>query len=325
MGESVGAWLDWEITSTRVLSCSMSDMAEVDLGMNVVHRCVNSLSLAVVNMLGNMTTSVLSPLESICFAGLSFVLVGFVLDCNSIHLRLIKRVCLLYCNQCARLFFSMDSGTGMGLFSNLLLVEALAVLLLLVGDHGPGGDLRAIFQGMLYLYGDILDFSFQYGVFKITLFAFMVGLYLDNMSEPENPVYAFSFQLFKVISANLTSEGLNSLIESTPQLELFECLVCVSLLRSLFPSMGSYFIYMAARRVFVLFPDLTPLLFFALLWVDFLPVTCRGWVGELCCIYIVTSVASFLITMTPGGVIVVLVLAHYMDVALQMYIQSKKQ
>jgi hypothetical protein len=303
----------------------MSEMAEVDLGINVVHRCVNTLSLAVVNMLGSMTKSMLSPLESICLAGILFVVVGFVLDANSVHLRLVRRVCLLYCNQCARMFFTMDGGTVMGLFSNLLLAVALAVLLLLVGDHGPGGDLRAIFQGMLYLYGDILDFSFRYGVFKITLSALMVGLCLDNMIEPDDPVYAFSVQLFRVVSANLTSKGLNALIESTPQLELFECLMCVSLLRLLFPSMGSYFIYMAAQRVFILFPDLAPLLFFALLWIDFLPLSCRGWVGELCCIYIVTSVASFLITMTPGGVVVVLVLAHYMDVSLEIYIQSKQR
>ena len=123
----------------------MSEMAEVDLGINVVHRCVNTLSLAVVNMLGSMTKSMLSPLESICLAGILFVVVGFVLDANSVHLRLVRRVCLLYCNQCARMFFTMDGGTVMGLFSNLLLAVALAVLLLLVGDHDPGGYLRAIF------------------------------------------------------------------------------------------------------------------------------------------------------------------------------------
>jgi hypothetical protein len=295
-------------------------MAEINLGMSVVHRCVNTLSLAVVNAMGAATAEYFSPLESLCLAGLAFVIVRFILDGETIHLRLLNRVCLLYCNQRARMLFTMDQETLMGMFSNLLLAVALAILLMVMGDnHGPAGDLRGILEGMVYLYGDIMDFTFGFGVFKITLCAFMVGLVLDGLKEPDDPVYVFCTRMFKIISANLTSQGIDMLIQSTPSLELFECLLCVSVLRLLLPSMGSYFVYMAAQRVYSLFPGLAPLMFFAVLWLDFLPETSRGWVGELCCIYVVTSIAAFLLTIPFGGVVVTLVLAHYMDFALTSF------
>jgi hypothetical protein len=78
---------------------------------------------------------------------------------------------------------------------------------------------------------------------------------------------------------------------------------------------------MAAQRMYFLFPGLAPLLVFAVLWLDFLPVTSRGWIGELCCIYVVTSIATYLLTIPIGGVVVVLVLAHYMDFALTLEFQ----
>ena len=296
-------------------------MAEIDLGMTVVRRCVNTLSLSVVNSLNAVTREYFTPLESLCVAGLAFVVIGFVLGGQHIHLRLLKRVCLLYCNQRARMFFAMEQGTLLSLFSNLILAIVLAILLMIMGENGPGGDLRGIFEGVLYLYGDILDFAFEFGVFKVTLCAFMVGYFLDCVDEPGDPVNMFCIRLFKIVSANLTSQGLDMLIQSTPQLELFECLACVAILRLVLPSMGSYLIYMAAQRMYFLFPGLAPLLVFAVLWLDFLPVTSRGWIGELCCIYVVTSIATYLLTIPIGGVVVVLVLAHYMDFALTLEFQ----
>ena len=280
---------------------------------SIVHRCVNTLCLAVVNLLSGASNEYFTALESLYVAGLALIIVCYVLDGESIHLRLLKRICLLYCNQRARLLFVVDQGTVLGLFSNLMLAVILAIFLMLMGDGGPGGDLRGIFKGMLYLYGDILDFAFEYGVFSVTLCAFMVGLFLDSLGEPEDPVYMFCVQMFKIVAANLTSQGLDLLIESTPPLELFECLVCVSILRMLLPSMGSYLVYMAARRVHFLFPGLSPLMCFAVLWLDFLPLISRGWIGELCCIYVVVSIAEFLFTIPVFGVVVVLILAHYMD------------
>lgn len=294
-------------------------MIALQLGVNVVHRCVTSLSISLVNALRDFTNQYLSPIESLCLAGLAFVLCRFILDGKSIHLRLLNRVCLLYCNQTARMLFAFDPMSLMGMFSNLILAVSLAILLMLMGDTGPGGDLRSIFEGMLYLYGDIMDFAFDFGVFKVTLCAFMVSLLLDGFSSPSDPVYAFCVRLFKIVSANLTSQGLDMLVQSTPLLELAECLVCVSLLRGLLPSMGSYFVFMAARRIYVLFPGLAPLMFSAVLWLDFLPVSSRDWVGELCCIYVVTDVATFLLGIPIGGVAVVLVLAHYMDFMMTLY------
>ena len=293
-------------------------MSEIELCMSIVHRCVTTLSLAVVNMLSVASNEYFTALESLYIAGLAFIIVGFVLDSQSIHLRLLKRICLLYCNQRARMLFAMDQGTLLSLFSNLILAIVLAILLMVMGDRGPGGDLRGIFEGMLYLYGDIFDFAFEFGVFAVTLCAFMVGLFLDSMEEPEDPVYLFSIRMFKIISANLTSQGLDMLIQSSPQLELFECLVCVAILRMLLPTMGSYLVFMAARRVYFLFPGLSPLMFLAVLWLDFLPLVSKGWIGELCCIYVVTSIAEFLFTIPVGGVVVALILAHYMDYMLTL-------
>jgi hypothetical protein len=280
------------------------------LGMNALHRCVNTLSLSLVNVMSAETDKYFTPIESLCVAVLAFIVVGFVLDGKSIHLRLLNRVCLLYCNQRARTLFIEDQGTVMGLFSNLILAVSIALLLMLTAGRG---DLRDIFEGMLYLYSDILDFTFAFGVFKITLFAFGASLVLDNFAESVDPVYSFVVQLFKIVSANLVSQGINQLIQSTPVLELCECLACVAVLNLLLPSMGSYLVYLAARRVYFLFPGLAPLMAAAVLWLDFLPVTSRGWVGELCCIYVVTAVASFLYTIPIGGAVVVLVMVHYID------------
>jgi hypothetical protein len=293
-------------------------MAEINLGMSVLHRCVNTLSLTVVKTFSEISSQYFTPLGSICLGIIAFIIIGFVLDAKSIHIRLMKRVCVLYCNQRARMFFAMEQGTILSLFSNLLLALLLAVVLLIMKQDGPGGDLRGIFEGMLYLYGDIFDFAFEMGVFKVTLCAFMAGLFLDCTIKAENkdPVFAFGIRLLKIISANLTSQGLDMLIQSNPHLEIFECLACVAILRLLLPSMGSYLVYMAAQRISILFPGLAPLLFFAVLWLDFLPVTSRGWIGELCCIYVVISIAQFLLTIPIGGVVVVLVFAHYMDFAL---------
>jgi hypothetical protein len=284
------------------------------LGLNALHRCVNTLSLSVVNTVSAATDEYFTPLEGLCIAGLAFIVVAFVLDAKSFHIRLLKRVCLLYCNQRARTLFVEDQGTVMGLFSNLILAVSIAVLLILTEG---AGDLRGIFEGMLYLYGDILDFAFAFGVFKITLFAFIVGLFLDTVAELRDPVYSFIMQLFKIISANLVSQGIDMLIQSTPQLELFECLLCVSVLQLLIPSMASYLVYLAAQRVYLLFPGLAPVMFAAVVWVGILPKTSRGWVGELCCIYVVTAIARFLFTIPIGGVAVVLVLAHYVDQMLE--------
>lgn len=288
-----------------------------EMGLNALHRCVQTLSLSVVNTINAATDEYFTPIESLCIAGLAFIVVGFVLNGKSIHLRLLKRVILLYCNQRARMLFDSDQGTVIGLFTNLILAVSIAVSLLLMDVVGREDDLRGVFEGMLYLYGDILDFTFKYGVFKITLFSFVAGYALESCSVSDDPVYAFVIQMFKIVSANLVSQGVDMMIQSTPQLELFECLACVAVMQLIFPSISSYLIFLAAKRVYFLFPGLAPVMFVATLWLDFLPVTSRGWVGELCCIYVVTAISSFLFTIPIGGVVVVLVMAHYMDFAAQ--------
>jgi hypothetical protein len=83
-------------------------MAAINLGLSVIHRCVNTLSLSLVNVLSAYTDEWFTPLEGLYAAGLAFILVRFVLNGKTIHLRLLNRVCLLFCNQRARLLFSAD-------------------------------------------------------------------------------------------------------------------------------------------------------------------------------------------------------------------------
>ena len=230
-----------------MISALFLAMTEVNLGISIVHRCVNTLSLFVVNFCSLSIDEFFSPIDSLYVAVLAFIVVRFILDGRSIHLRLLNRVCLLFCNQRARMLFAFDQGTLMGMFSNLMLAVFIAMVVMLVCDRGPAGDLRGIFEGMLYLYGDILDFTFSFGVFKITVCAFMIGFLLDSVSEPSDPVYSFCVRMFKIVCANLTSQGIDMLIQTSPLFELFECLVCVALMRLLLPSMGSYFVYMAAE------------------------------------------------------------------------------
>ena len=298
--------------------------AVLGVSVNIAQRCVNTLSLSVVSALNDVTTEYFTPIESLCLAGLVFIMVHSVLDKKSIHLRLLYRVCLLYCNQRARMLFNTNQNSLMGMFSNLILAVGLAILLMMMGENNPGGDLRGILEGMVYLYGDIMDFAFRFGVLKITLCAFMVGFTLDNAAEPADPVYRFCVRMFKVVSANLLSEGVDLLVQSTPQLELVECLACVALFRLLLPSMGSYLVFMAARRVHVLFPGLAPLMFMSVFWLDFVPVNSRGWIGEICFIYVVTSITTYLLTISIGGVVIMMVLAHYIDFVLASLVEVQQ-
>ena len=58
-------------------------------------------------------------------------------------------------------------------------------------------------QGILYLYGDIFDFSFEYGTFKITACAFGLSIFFKEWPKPTNQIMAFCWRLAEIISTNL--------------------------------------------------------------------------------------------------------------------------
>ena len=294
--------------------------------LQLAHRCTGTLTYVIISALGARTDATLTHFEGMCAAVLLFVVVEVLVDSfftSGAKSTMLKQVCLLYCTQRARTLFSSDSESMSGLLSNLFLAVALALSLIFMLDTSTtghrvgmcGGDLRGALQGLVYMYADMFDFAFRYGVFKITLFSFVAGLFLDRVKSSNDKIAVFSILLFKVICTNLTSQGFDLLITSdNPHLELFECLLAVAVLRLAMPSMGSYLVYLASVRVAMLVPGVQVLLLCALLWLDLLVPPCsRAWVGELCMAYIASGLANMLLAIPVAGALVLLIMVHYAD------------
>ena len=288
----------------------------------LIRRCTGTLTYVIISALGAHTDATLTPFEGLCAASLLFIVIEVLVDSfftSGAKSTMLKQVCLLYCTQRVRTLFSSESETVPGFLSNLFLAVTLALSLIFVFDSqtkGMSGELRGALQGLIYMYADMFDFAFRYGVFKITLFSFMAGLFLDHVCTSSDKITAFTILLFKVISANLTSEGFDSLITSTPRLELFECLLALAVLRLVMPSMGSYLVYLASVRISILIPGVEVLLACALLWLDFLPSISRSWIGELCVAYIASGLAHMLLAIPVAGALVLLIMVHYVDMLL---------
>jgi uncharacterized membrane protein len=143
-----------------------------------------------------------------------------------------------------------------GVFSNILMAIALAVMMMLIyNKKQKTDDLRNILEGLFYLYGDMLDFMFQYGVLKTTVFAFGVSVLLKNTPTPENKIKAFCKRLAAVISANLLSQGMVTLVQPpSRELGVLQCLAIASILRLLLPDLESYVTYLAADQLVSLIP-----------------------------------------------------------------------
>jgi hypothetical protein len=85
--------------------------------------------------------------------------------------------------------------------------------------------------------------------------------------------------------------------------------------------MESYLTYIAALRLMMLAPGLAPLFFCSVVWLDILPISSRSWVGETCFMYVIASISNMAVQQTPfWGMILVLVLAHYIDYIVQIHL-----
>ena len=282
------------------------------LCFSLLHRMTSSTCLALVSLLDGYTVMYLSPVQGLCLGCLVFLLAEAT-DSATIRLKLFKRVCLLYCNQRVRSMFPMESSEAAAL-TQLFLAVSVAVLVMLCSKEG--GDLQSVLTSLMYLYGDVLDFTLQYGVFKVAVFALTVSVWMDVTKPPVNKMYAFCWDLLKIISTSLVYQGANALIHSNAvELEILECIATVAVLKQLMPSMEPYLTYLAAQKIAVNMPFCSPLMFCCVIWVYYGPVprSGKGWLGDLAFNYVVIDTSQHLRYMPLPWIVFMVIVLQYVD------------
>jgi len=192
------------------------------LGIRIVKKIVMSFSVVIVNALSIWTNDNMSMVQGMCLIALLFI-TAIQLNKRAVQPKLLRLVCLLYCNQQIRRLFTSENNSAVDLFPNILLATALAVLLIIISekkDQESMDDLRTMLEALLYMYGDILDFLFQYGILTLTLAAFAAGLFIQTILNSENPMQSFLSRMAGIISTNLLYQGVTSLINSSAHLKL---------------------------------------------------------------------------------------------------------
>ncbi len=286
------------------------------MGRQAIQRVALSSSVIIVNALGAWTDEHFGLVQGLCIAFLIF-LISTQLNQEHVQPMLLKRIALLYCNKQIRKLVVTQNLTPTAIFSDILLAIALAIMMIMLYDvkdkQKPSG-LGSMLEGLLYLYSDTFDFAFQYGVFKITVIAFGASISLSRIPPPSSRIQNFCWRLATIISINLLSQGTTMLLRSTfVQMDVIQCIASSSMLRLLFPAMESYLTYVTAIRLMTLIPGLGPLFFCAVLWLDFLPASSRGWVGETCFMYVIANISAEVIKTPFWGMILVLIMGHYID------------
>jgi hypothetical protein len=168
-------------------------------------------------------------------------------------------------------------------------------------------------EALLYMYGDILDFLFQYGILSLTLMAFAIGLLIQMMPPPVDPMRSFFTRMAGIVSTNILYQGVTSLINSSNHMKLVESVATASVLRLLIPSMESYLTYLTAAQLTLIIPEIAPVMLCIIIWIEILPPLSRGWISELCATYVILSVMNFLSAVPTWGAVVILIMAHYVD------------
>ena len=289
-------------------------MNSYTMSIKAVQRVAMLSCIIIVNVFSEKTKTYFSSIAGLCIASLVFM-ITMQFEKKSIQPRLLRRICLLYCNQTFRKLFIANDNSPTTIFSNVLLAVALAVILMIICDDGSDAktEMKKMLDSLLYLYGDILDFMFEYGIFKITIFALGSSIYLTSSKAPKRMVSLFIWDMCKIISTNLLSQGINIIISSTPQLEFLEAIATAVILQNLLPSMKDYVLYLAAQRLIFLFPKMSTLFFCAIVFTEILPRRSKEWVGELCAIYIITDVTSTIADIHVWGVLIILIISHYVE------------
>lgn len=289
------------------------------LGIQILKRLATSGGFILVNTMGVWTDEYFGLVQGLCIALLIFIIVQQLDKNDSIHPKLLKRVCVLYCNRQIRKLFIANDNTPASLFSDLLLAVGLAAVAIVLYDEklckqANTVELKQILEGLMYLYGDIMDFAFQYGVLVITVCAFTASIYLRTMKPPSTHLQRFGLRLASIINANLLSQGLTTLISTTSlELKILQCLASTCVLRMLLPDMQYYLTYLAAQELVSYIPNAAPLFFCITICLDLLPTNSQEWVSDTCFTYVIVSLANFTLEIPFWGMVFVLVLAHYTD------------
>jgi hypothetical protein len=284
------------------------------ISLQAVQRIAVLSCVIVVSVFNTKTNIYFSSITGLCAACLVFI-ITMQLEKKSVRPRLIRRICLLYCNQTIRNLFISNDNSATSVFSNVLLAVSMAVILMVVCDDGSDAkiEMKKMLDSLLYLYGDILDFMFDYGVFKVTIFSLGSSLFLTSVTPPKLQVSLFLWDMAKIISTNLLSQGVSIIIISVPQLEFIEAIASAVFLRRLLPSMQDYVIYLAAQRLLFLAPNMSSFFFCAMIFTEILPPGSKSWVGEMCAIYIITDVTSRIADINVWGVLIILIISHYIE------------
>jgi hypothetical protein len=257
----------------------------------------------------------MSAVQGMCLIALIFVT---AIQLNNIlaQPKLIRLVCLLYCNQQVRRLFTGNTDTLVALFPNIMLALAIAVLLISTADKNDAialEDLRYMLEGLLYMYGDIMDFMFQYGSLPVTAASLGVSLVLKYTPPNSDPMRAFMQRLLSIVSTNILYQGISTMINTTKQAKLIESVATTSVLRLLIPSMEGYLTYLTAVNLSILIPGMAPILACLVVWTELVPITARGWVSELLTTYVIQAVITYLISIPTWGAMVVLIVTYYID------------
>ena len=285
------------------------------LGIRVVKKIVMSFGIVIANALNQWTDRNIDTIQGLCLISLLFM-TAVQLNRAYVQPKLIRFVCLLYCNQQIRRLFVTGDNTVIDIFPNLILATALAVVLTAISDQSDDesiDDLRTMLEGLMYMYGDMLDFLFAYDILSVTLSAFAVGIFMQHVPLHTDPIIAFYIKLSGIISTNLLYQGVLSMINSTTHMKIIESIAAVSVLRLLIPSMESYLTYLTALQVSTVIPNISPIMLCVIAWVDILPPSSRGWITEICGTYIIVAVMGFLAQIPAWGSSVILIMAHYID------------
>lgn len=288
------------------------------LGYQILQRLATSGGVIIVKALTAWTDEYFGLVQGLCIALLTFIIVKQLDKDKSVPPRLLKRVCLLYCNQQIRKLFIVGDNSPASIFTDILLALAMSCIAVVVYDKDFSDpvrtqEVRQLLEGLLYLYGNIMDFAFAYGVLKITVCAFVASILIQTAVKPGNQMAAFVWRLAGIVNANLLYQGLLRMIPSVQNMELLQCLASTCILRLILPDMQGYLTYLAAQQLLNLVPDSACIFFCLTVWLNFMPVYSRQWITDMCFTYVMTSVALFTLQVPFWGMLFILVMAHYLD------------
>ena len=288
------------------------------LGVQILTRLAKTGGIIFVGAVGDWTDNNFGLVQGLCIAMLTLIIVHQLDRGNSIHPKLMKNVCVLYCSRQIRKLFIANDNTPASLFADLLLALGLAAAAIVLYDdqlynQANTTELKRIHESLMYLYGDVMDFAFQYGVLTVTVCAFTCSMGMQAV-KPSSHIQRFALRLVSIINANLLSEGLDTLISApSAELRVLQCLASTCILRIMLPDMQYYLTYLATQRMALILPDAAPLFFCITVCVDLIPCLSKEWVSDICFTYVILTMSKFIVQIPFWGVILVLVFSHYIE------------